>query len=85
MKTKIIQIGNSPGIRLPKALLRQSGINGEVRLEVLRQQIVTRPAPKPRQGWEKAFRLMAKRGDDKLLDRKSLAGLSSWDKTGWGW
>jgi len=85
MKTKIIQIGNSQGIRIPKALLQQSGINGEVQLEVLRGQIVIRPARKARQGWAEACRLMAERGDDKLLDKEVLAYQSNWDKTEWVW
>ncbi|MGH7457258.1 MAG: AbrB/MazE/SpoVT family DNA-binding domain-containing protein [bacterium] len=85
MKTKIIQIGNSQGIRIPKALLEQSGINGEVQLEVLRQQIIIRPARRARQGWAEAFRLMAARGDDKLLDGEAVLNQSSWDKTEWTW
>lgn len=85
MKTRIIQIGNSRGVRIPKALLEQSGINGEVQLEVQRGQIVIRPARKARQGWAEACRLMAERGDDKLLDKEELAYQSSWDKTKWVW
>lgn len=85
MKTKIIQIGNSQGIRIPKALLEQSGINGEVKLEVLRGQIIIRPLRKARQGWAEACRVMAGRGDDKLLDKDTLAYQSSWDKTEWVW
>lgn len=85
MKTKIIQIGNSQGIRIPKALLEQSGINGEVKLEVLRGQIIIRPLRKARQGWAEACRVMAERGDDKLLDKDTLAYQSSWDKTEWVW
>lgn len=85
MKTKIIQIGNSQGIRIPKVLLEQSGINGEVKLEVLRGQIIIRPVRKARQGWAEACRVMAERGDDKLLDKETLAYQSSWDKTEWVW
>jgi len=64
-------------------LLRQSGINGEVQLELQRGQIVIRPVRKARQGWAEACRLMATRGDDKLLDKEALAYQSTWDKTAW--
>ena len=79
MKTRIIKIVYSQGIRIPRALPEQSGINGEVR----RGQIVIRPVRKARQGWAEACRLMAAHGDDKLLDEKALAYQSNWDKTRW--
>ncbi len=34
MKAQIIQIGNSQGIRIPKALLEETKISGEIELEV---------------------------------------------------
>ena len=39
MKVKIVKIGNSKGIRIPKVLLRQTGIDDEVNLEVKDDQI----------------------------------------------
>ena len=68
MKTRIIKIGNSRGIRIPKVLLEQSGLGEEVELEVQDRQIVIRPAERPRQGWEEAFRSMAEHEDDRFLD-----------------
>ena len=69
MKTRIIKIGNSQGIRIPKLLLEQSRLGEEVELEVRDSQIVIRPAgSRPRQGCEEAFRAMSERGDDRLLD-----------------
>ena len=34
VRTRIIRIGNSQGIRIPKPLLEQSGITGDVEIEV---------------------------------------------------
>lgn len=85
MKTRIIQIGNSQGIRIPKVLLEQSGLGEEVQLEVARRQIIIRPARRARQGWAEAFRAMAERGDDNLLDKQSLATQSRWDEAEWTW
>lgn len=63
MKTRIIAIGNSQGIRIPKVLLEQSGRGEEVELEVHDSQLVIRPAERPRQGWDEAFRAMAEQAD----------------------
>jgi len=66
MKARIVQIGNSRGIRLPKAVIEQAHLSDEVRIDVEPNQIVIRSAHTPREGWERAFRLMAERGDDVL-------------------
>ena len=51
MRTRIIRIGNSQGIRIPKKLLAQSGLGPEVELDVQDQQIVIRGTRHPREGW----------------------------------
>jgi len=84
MKTRIIKIGNSQGIRIPKVLLEQSGLSAEVELEVQDAQIVIRSAQRPRQGWEDAFRAMAQHQDDLLLD-PDLTGQTRWDEDEWQW
>ena len=85
MKTRIIQIGNSQGVRIPKVLLEQSGLGEEVELKVSKNQITIRPTKKPRQGWEEAFQEMAQKGEDQLLDREELPFQSSWDQDNWAW
>ncbi len=85
MKTKIVQIGNSKGIRIPKVMLEQSGLGEEVQLEVKKQKIIIGPVNKPRQGWVDAFKKMAEQADDRLLDGQQLANKTSWDKNEWTW
>lgn len=68
MKTHIVKIGNSQGVRIPKVLLEQSGLKGEVTLEVAGDSLVIRSSKKLREGWETAFAQMAASGDDQLLD-----------------
>jgi antitoxin MazE len=84
MRVKIIKIGNSRGIRIPKLLLEQAKIGGEVELEAQNNQIIIRPATYRRQGWDEAFRAMAKRMDDQLLD-DGLVGQTQWDQKEWKW
>ena len=84
MKTRIIKIGNSQGIRIPKVLLEQSGLGEEVELEVQDAQIIIRPVERPRQRWGKAFRSMSEHADDRLLE-EDLTGQSHWDRDEWQW
>ncbi len=82
MKAQIIQIGNSQGIRIPKVLLEESGISGEVEVELHPDGIMIRKAQKPRAGWEDAFRAMAENDDDE-------GGLDSiptqFERSKWQW
>jgi antitoxin MazE len=84
MKTKLIRIGNSRGIRIPKALLDQCHLQETVELETQNGCLTIRPVGTPREGWAEAFRQMAEAGDDTLLDQDTPAA-SEWDETEWGW
>jgi antitoxin MazE len=82
MKAKIIRIGNSQGIRIPKPLLEQTGLTEDVELEVRADELVIRAARTPRSDWAAAFQTMAEAGDDALLD--DLAE-TEWEKEEWEW
>ena len=84
MKTRIVRIGNSQGIRIPKGLLEQTGLSGEVEIIAERDSLIVRAARQPREGWAAAFEEMARSGDDALLDRASPS-LSNWDEDDWEW
>jgi antitoxin MazE len=83
VRARIVRIGNSRGLRIPKQLLDQTGLGDEVELEVQRDQIVIRSAHRPRAGWEEQFRAMAEQGDDRLLDDEPVP--TQWDETEWTW
>jgi antitoxin MazE len=83
MKARIVPIGNSRGIRIPKILLEQTGLSGEVEISTENEALVIRPVRKPRAGWALAFQKMAERGDDTLLDE--TPSLSRWDEDEWEW
>ena len=84
VKTRIIKIGNSKGIRIPKPILEQLGFSGEVELEVLSNQLVVRSVNQPRRQWEAYFTAMADAGDDQLLDDEPLV-LTEWEESEWEW
>ena len=72
IKSRIVKIGNSQGIRIPKLLLEQSNLGEEVELVLQEDQIVVRPIHYVRHGWEEAFKAMSEQGDDELLDGDAL-------------
>lgn len=84
MKARIVRIGNSQGVRIPKLLLDQSGLGTEVEIEAQAGRIVIRAADRPRQGWEEAYRAMAAHQDDVLLDPE-VTGSGEWDDEEWEW
>ena len=82
MLVSVVQIGNSRGVRLPKAILDQLEISDKVDMEVENSQIILKPVPhQPRQGWDAAFSKMKDEGDDKLL----LAYESGTQSFEWEW
>ena len=84
MKARIVRIGNSRGVRIPKPLLEESGIGDEVELSAEPGRIVIRSANEPRAGWDAVFEKMAAYGDDSLLD-DDTAIENAFDEEEWHW
>ena len=51
MRISLVNIGNSQGIRLPKAVIEQAGLTEELDLEVNGDSIIIRPRRHPREAW----------------------------------
>ena len=81
-KTRIVRIGNSRGIRIPKTLLDEADLRDEVELHAQPGRLVVRAARRPRCGWAAAAKRMRARGDDALLD-ESIA--TKFDREDWKW
>ena len=84
MRARVVKIGNSQGIRIPKPLLEQTGIMDDVELEVEKNQIIIRPVSNPREDWDDAFKTMADKGDDALIVGDENIS-HSWDEEEWQW
>ncbi|QSJ17465.1 AbrB/MazE/SpoVT family DNA-binding domain-containing protein [Nostoc sp. UHCC 0702] len=82
IRTRIVKIGNSQGVRIPKPLLEQSGIHTDVEIEVHGDHLIVRAAPRLRNGWDEAFAAMVERKDDVLLDDVTT---TDWDLVEWEW
>jgi antitoxin MazE len=65
---EIVRIGNSKGVRIPKALREQVGLEGKVTLSVERGALVIRPeARKPREGWAEQYAKALKENPEQEL------------------
>ena len=81
MKAQVIRIGNSKGIRIPRAILELCRIQDTVDLNVKGTTIVIQPIkPHPRAGWEAAFKQMHRQGEDRLLIPENVdLDLGDWE------
>jgi len=84
MKARIVKIGNSRGIRIPKPLMEQTGLGEEVEILVDDNRLVIAPLETIRLGWADAFKRMSDKGEDKLLDAHSLSP-TRWEREDWEW
>jgi antitoxin MazE len=82
MRARLIRIGNSRGIRIPKPLLEQVGLRDTVQIREEKGRLVIRPDKALRQGWGEAFRAMAERGDDRILLDETT---NAFDSKEWTW
>lgn len=82
MRARIIRIGNSRGVRIPKPLLEEAALGDEIELIVEDGTIVIRPAQSARYGWAAEFTKMRAAEDDLLLDD---ATPTSFDDDEWKW
>lgn len=84
MRARVVKIGNSQGIRIPKPILEQTGIMDDVELEVEKNQIIIRPVANPRADWDDAFQSMSDKGHDALIFGDENI-YHSWDEEEWQW
>ncbi len=84
MRVRVVKIGNSRGIRIPKPILEQTGIMEDAELEVEKNRIIIRAISNPRAGWDFAFKTMAEKDDDVLIHGTENIS-HSWDEEEWQW
>jgi antitoxin MazE len=84
MKAKVVQIGNSKGIRIPKSVLDQCDFDEEVRIEVRNKKLIVYSEKKPRKNWNADFKKKAVVTKDESLEEFAKIK-SSWDNKEWKW
>lgn len=83
IKTRLVKIGNSHGVRIPKVVRDQVGLTDVIELEVQGAQLIVRPISAPRAAWAEQFQRMAEAHDDAPLDSEHPQTI--WDDTEWEW
>lgn len=81
-KTRVVRIGNSRGIRIPKTLLEEANLRDEVELHAEPGRLVIKPVREARAGWAAAARRMCVRRNDRLLDQPTP---TVFDSKEWEW
>ncbi|MDX2225099.1 MAG: hypothetical protein SFV21_20245 [Rhodospirillaceae bacterium] len=90
MKVEIIKIGNSRGVRLPKAVLDQCSLHATADLSVEHGAIVIRPRRRPRHDWDARFAASANAAPKKKVRAADDGPLPDhvsqvWDRREWRW
>ncbi|MCY3706613.1 MAG: AbrB/MazE/SpoVT family DNA-binding domain-containing protein [Gammaproteobacteria bacterium] len=82
MRTRLIRIGNSRGIRIPKALVEAAGLDVPLRMRVVDAGLLLERVEHPRAGWAEAARKLENRGEGGLLDDPVP---TLFDESEWEW
>ena len=82
IKSRLVRIGNSRGLRIPKLWVEQLALGEEVEMRVQADSLVICSARRPRAGWEEQFRVMHEHGDDRPIEDLPA---SKWDEEEWEW
>ncbi len=82
MKARLVRIGNSRGVRLPKPLIEEAGLTEDVELRVQEGKIVISRVYHIRERWAQAARKLAMREEDRLLDEPTA---THFDIEEWNW
>ena len=81
----LVKIGNSQGIRIPKALIEQAQLEGrELKLQLLEDGLLIAPEKVSREGWAKSIQQTISASGDEELDKEWLElPLDSDDELEW--
>ena len=82
MKARLIRIGNSRGVRLPKLVIEEAGLNDEVEVQVRAGRVLISSPAGVRRGWAEAARKLHERKDDRFVDEPTA---TKFDETEWRW
>ena len=82
MKARLVRIGNSRGVRIPKLLIEEAGLGENVEIQVGNGSIIISRPSGPRLGWAEAAREVHARGEDEMLDGSTA---TSFDDEEWQW
>lgn len=80
MKSNLIKIGNSKGVRINSNIIKECELESEVEIKVVDKKIIIEAVKEPRADWNKSFEDMHKSNEDTLL----ITNGNTFDKD-WEW
>jgi antitoxin MazE len=78
MKSNLIKIGNSKGVRINSSIIKECELDNEVEIQVVNKKIIITAVKEPRTGWNKSFENMHKNNEDILLINNGNAFDKDW-------
>jgi antitoxin MazE len=83
MRTGLVRIGNSRGIRIPKPIIEQCGLGETVEVRVENDCLIITPERQPRRGWSDAFRASGHAAQDEFM--LETPEPNEFDREEWRW
>ncbi|HWZ16108.1 MAG TPA: AbrB/MazE/SpoVT family DNA-binding domain-containing protein [Mucilaginibacter sp.] len=84
METKLIKIGNSFGIRIPKSLIQQYELSNNIEIDPVEKGILIKSKKKARAGWREQLDKAVQEGQ--LPDEELLEGFADeFTEKEWQW
>ena len=80
MRTKLIKIGNSKGVRITSNIIKECELGNEIEIKVLDKKVIIEAIREPRSNWNNNFEKMHKNKEDVLINESS----NDFDKD-WEW
>ena len=71
MKVKLVKIGNSMGIRLPKTVIEECHLQSELELIPQKEGVFLKSVKKPREGWKEAIEVE--------IEKRPMSSLGEWE------
>ncbi|MCP5049081.1 MAG: AbrB/MazE/SpoVT family DNA-binding domain-containing protein [bacterium] len=84
MVIRLVQIGNSRGIRLPKQIIEQFSFSDEIEAEIKKDGLLLKKKTTPRAGWKKQIvDEIKKNGPPEMLIPNNIE--NDFDENEWQW
>ena len=80
MKSNLIKIGNSKGVRITSSIIKECELGNEIEIKVVDKKIIIEALKEPRSNWAGSFEEMHKNKEDILIAESS----NNFDKD-WEW
>ena len=83
--TSLIRIGNSQGVRIPKAIIEQAQLEDkELEFKVIDDGLLIKPVKRPREGWKAQFDKAMQSNESEQVEQEWLEA-PLLDDEDWEW